>query len=414
MMRHYHEALCDCDAAIRADPSYHNAYLRKAQLQVMNGLLNDAIVTCHKVLSMDPDNKRALEQVQEVQGIQDKYANANDFIESLRKGKDSMQREDVTGALRDIDVILKSCVEWHDAKVLKAEALWSLGHSEEAYDLTNKLVAVEVDQNTHLHILRAIIFVSMGKSEEAILNLRMVLTRDRGNVRAITLFSQLRQFLTAKAEADMAYKGQRYDDALGLYEEAMKVCPEQSPAYMGKLYFNRACTEASLERHEEAIKDCNEAIKFNDDYIKAYMRRAASLRKLDTDKQQCLELAIRDYKVALALCKTKVQRKEIVRKMKDTKREHRMLLKCDSSRRMQRRHTHSSAGSALSMASPLSSPDGSPLSRGSSKGSMDGRSRISPPSLLRTRARSTDTATSRMSGISIASTQRSQYSFEVS
>jgi hypothetical protein len=45
MMRHYHEALADCHAAIHPYVRYGKAYPRKAQLQLRNGLLDDAIAT---------------------------------------------------------------------------------------------------------------------------------------------------------------------------------------------------------------------------------------------------------------------------------------------------------------------------------------------------------------------------------
>jgi DnaJ family protein C protein 7 len=116
---------------------------------------------------------------------------------------------------------------------------------------------------------------------------------------------------------------------------------------MAKLFFNRACTEASLHGHEAAIHDCNEAIRLNEDYIKAYMRWVASLRMRETDKLQQCELAMRDYETALSLCNTKAESREIVKKLKETRAELRELKREDISKmeKMIRRRSDTASSS---------------------------------------------------------------------
>lgn len=386
MMRHYQEALSDCDSAIQAFPDYDKAYLRKAQLQVMNGLLSEAITTCQCVLKYHPHHARAFQESQEVMSIQHKYAKARDFFQHLHETSNedmNISRDDAVQVARDVECVLEKCVAWTEAKVLHAEALWALGHSEEAFDLTQKLAKQEgATESSQLSLLRAVIFVSMGKSEGAIRNLRTVLAHDKNNARATALYTQLREFLECKAVADVHYKSRRYDEALEQYQVAMKSCP--SPAYMSKLYFNRACTHASLGRHDLAIDDCNESIRLNDEYIKAYMRRAASLRLLMNNKEEeRLTLAIRNYEVAMTLCKTKQQRREIVRKLSDTKLELDECRQVEQGLRMkmQRRHT-----------APMTvTPDCSPDQWRSRKQEMVA---LSMPNLMRSRTEDSNESTS--------------------
>jgi len=340
MMRHYHEALSDCDSAIAVDASYDKPHVRKAQLLVMNGMLSEALETLKHVLLIDPHNTRAAEESKDVQWIQQKYVKANEFFRQLEDNQDYTSPEEIMERSNDIDAIVEKCIAWNEPKVLQAQALWALGQSEEAYDLTNKLVKqVGMTENSQLHFLRAQIFVSMGKSEEAIMNLRTVLAHDRDHERAVVLYAKLKEFLECKAVADRHYKARRYDDALEQYQVAMRYCP--SPAYMAKLYFNRACTHASLGRHDMSIQDCSESIKLNDEYIKAYMRRAASLRMMVTDKERWYESAISDYETARTLCKTKQQSREIYKKLRDTQLELYELhqYELDMRKKMQRRHT---------------------------------------------------------------------------
>jgi tetratricopeptide (TPR) repeat protein len=142
MMRHYDEALADCDAAIHADGSYGKAYLRKAQLQLMNGLLGDAIATCNAVIESDPGNTCALDYRADILEMQTKFKRAKTCTESLYNTPQDLIRrvEDTNSALTDVDSILKTCIAWNDLKVVRAELLWALGQSEEAYELTDKLL----------------------------------------------------------------------------------------------------------------------------------------------------------------------------------------------------------------------------------------------------------------------------------
>jgi DnaJ family protein C protein 7 len=335
--------------------------------------------------------------------MQTKFKRAKTCTESLyNTPQDLIRREEETNsALTDVDSILKTCIAWNDLKVLRAELLWALGQSEEAYELTDKLLkSGGVVENSSLHNLRAQIFVSMGMSEDAIRHLRLVLAHDRENKRANKLFTRLKSFLELKAAADRAFKARKFDDALQKYEHAMTTCPSQ--AYMAKLFFNHACTQASLHRHEAAIHDCSEAIRLNEEYIKAYMRRAASLRMRETDKPQQYELALRDYQTALSLCKTKQESRNIVKKVKETKAELRELRKEDISKteKMKRRMTDGSSPRS----STLSSPD---WRHATSKSRTFSGSSINTHSPRRNRTYSTSdvyTSNSRTSSVSSVNT----------
>ena len=348
-MGHFHEALHDCDSAIAVDSSYDKAYLRKAQLLTMHGMLEEAVAACQEVLSLDPTNVQAQEESQVITTIQSKYNKANDLLQRLYTPDNNISRDDVLVVANNVEWIAKKCVAWTDIHVLQAQVLWSLGHSEQALELTDKLLKQEgtTELSSRLHNLRATIFIAMGESEQAIGHLRTVLAHDHDNERAVKLYALLREFLECKAVADQYYKSNKFDDALVQYEIAMKLSP--SPTYLAKLHFNRACTHASLGRHDLSIADCNESIRLNQDYIKAYMRRAASLRELPMDRELRYESAIEDYKVAMHLSTTKKQSREIKLKLRETKWELAELLKKNDSKKMHRRYS-----------SAMVSPDCSP------------------------------------------------------
>lgn len=67
-----------------------------------------------------------------------------------------------------------------------------------------------------------------------------------------------------------------------------------------KLYCNRGTVNSKLRQLEDAIEDCTNAVKLDDTYIKAYLRRAQCY--MDTEQ---FEEAVRDYEKVYQTEKTK-------------------------------------------------------------------------------------------------------------
>jgi tetratricopeptide (TPR) repeat protein len=61
-------------------------------------------------------------------------------------------------------------------------------------------------------------------------------------------------------------------------------------------YCNRAATLIHMDRHDDAVKDCDVAILLNPKYLKGYVRRSSAYEKLDNTDD-----ALRDAKSALQL-----------------------------------------------------------------------------------------------------------------
>lgn len=99
-----------------------------------------------------------------------------------------------------------------------------------------------------------------------------------------------------KNQGNTLFKEGNYIESLKLYTEGLNLCPLSSPLERSMLYSNRAAAKAKLDRNELAIEDCSEAIKLDEKYVRAYLRRA-QLYEI-TDK---LDQALADYKIVLEL-----------------------------------------------------------------------------------------------------------------
>lgn len=65
------------------------------------------------------------------------------------------------------------------------------------------------------------------------------------------------------------------------YAQCIAVTKDNRP-FSAKLHLNRATSLFKLKRYEDAVKDCNMAIYYNDRYIKAYVRRAEAQVAMNT------------------------------------------------------------------------------------------------------------------------------------
>mmetsp|Transcript_22657 Transcript_22657/g.49184 ORF Transcript_22657/g.49184 Transcript_22657/m.49184 type:complete len:544 (-) Transcript_22657:28-1659(-) len=315
MILKYKEAIEDCDAAIGTDPTFNKAYFRKAKLQTTVGDLDGAKQSYSLGMVRDPNDAAMIKQRNEVDTIINRYDLATKMLEKVRGGKSGhFVRRDATQALRQIEIVLAACPEWNDASLVKVEALLFLDRSEEAYALSTKLIRRGMSQNSTLLLLRARCLFNMGNLDDAVKHLRQILAGDPDNKPAFAKLKELRSLGKKKEEADGAYKARRFENARDLYTEALELCPTDATAYKAKLYFNRGSANAGLRDHKEVVADCSEAIELDDEYLKAYMRRAASYLVLGGERE--CESAINDYEKASELAKTEDQERDINRKIR--------------------------------------------------------------------------------------------------
>ena len=315
MILKYRDAIEDCDAALAIDPSFTKAYVRKAKLQMTLGDLDGAKKSFSLGMVRDPNDSAMLKQKEEVDTIQKRYGIASDMLEKVRSGKSSsFVRKDSMQALRQIEIVIAACPEWNEAGLIKVEALINLQRSEEAYALSTKLLRKGMSQNSTLLLLRARCLFNMGNLDDSLKHLRQILAGDPDNKPAFKLLKELRSLSKKKEEADTAYKSRNFEGARDCYSEALELCPADATAYKAKLYFNRGSANAALRNHEAVVKDCSSAIELDDEYVKAYMRRAASYL-VQGGEAEC-ESAIRDYEKASELAKTEEQERDINKKIR--------------------------------------------------------------------------------------------------
>lgn len=83
------------------------------------------------------------------------------------------------------------------------------------------------------------------------------------------LIIQYRLAEEKKESGNHLYKFKNYKGALTMYDEAVKLCPE-NPAYLG----NRAAAYMMLGMYKKALEDAQKAVALDSTFTKGYIRIA--------------------------------------------------------------------------------------------------------------------------------------------
>ncbi|NIG58239.1 hypothetical protein BU61_877 [Pontoporia blainvillei] len=102
-----------------------------------------------------------------------------------------------------------------------------------------------------------------------------------------------------KEDGNKAFKEGNYKLACELYTEALGIDPNNIRTN-AKLYCHRGMLNSKLKKLDDAIEDCTNAVKLDDTYIKAYLRRGQCY--MDTEHY---EEAVQDYEKVYQMEKTK-------------------------------------------------------------------------------------------------------------
>lgn len=106
-----------------------------------------------------------------------------------------------------------------------------------------------------------------------------------------------KKFLQLKNKGNDFYRNGRYNEAIAVYKECIDLCPENAIAHA-----NRAMCFLKLQKFIECELDCTQCLKFDSNFIKAYLRRGIARKELKKYK-----LALQDFVKVLQLQPTNIQ-----------------------------------------------------------------------------------------------------------
>ncbi|KAJ0175576.1 hypothetical protein K1T71_008735 [Dendrolimus kikuchii] len=119
---------------------------------------------------------------------------------------------------------------------------------------------------------------------------------------AKTSETAIERAMKLKGAGNRAFHAGEYDKAIALYNEAIEACPSDRPVDLATFYQNRSACYEKREMWEQVKEDCTFALKLNEKYVKAFLRRSRA-----AEKSGDLVLALEDVTSACILERFQVQ-----------------------------------------------------------------------------------------------------------
>jgi len=107
---------------------------------------------------------------------------------------------------------------------------------------------------------------------------------------------RLEKAKTLKKEGNDEFSDGNYKESIKIYTRGLRFCPDSDPVFRSILFANRSAAKMKLDKIQEAIEDCTQAIEHNPTYVRALLRRAKLQEQLEK-----FEDALADYNKVLEL-----------------------------------------------------------------------------------------------------------------
>uniref|UniRef100_A0A8C2WMW7 J domain-containing protein n=1 Tax=Cyclopterus lumpus TaxID=8103 RepID=A0A8C2WMW7_CYCLU len=267
MLFRFREALEDSQQAVRLDEYFMKGHLREGK--------------CHLTLGnamLEPSNREA----------QQENKTAATLLEYERMADIGFEKRDFRTVVYCMDRALAVAAACHRFKIIKAECLALLGRYPEAQSVASDILRMDSTNADALYV-RGLCLYYEDCIDKAVQFFVQALRMAPDHEKARLACRNAKALKAKKEEGNQAFKNCNYDAAYQLYTEALTIDPNNIKTN-AKLYCNRATAGAKLKKLNEAIDDCTSAIKLDDTYIKAYLRRAQCY--MNTEQY---EEAVRDY-----------------------------------------------------------------------------------------------------------------------
>uniref|UniRef100_A0A8W4F8Y5 DnaJ heat shock protein family (Hsp40) member C7 n=1 Tax=Sus scrofa TaxID=9823 RepID=A0A8W4F8Y5_PIG len=261
MLGRFREALGDAQQSVRLDDSFVRGHLREGKCHLS---LGNAMAACRSFQRLELDHKNAQ--------AQQEFKNANAVIEYEKIAETDFEKRDFRKVVFCMDRALEFAPACHRFKILKAECLAMLGRYPEAQSVASDILRMDSTNADALYV-RGLCLYYEDCIEKAVQFFVQALRMAPDHEKACIACRNAKALKAKKEDGNKAFKEGNYKLAYELYTEALGIDPNNIKTN-AKLYCNRGTVNSKLRKLDDAIEDCTHAVKLDDTYIKAYLRRA--------------------------------------------------------------------------------------------------------------------------------------------
>ncbi|XP_012227173.1 dnaJ homolog subfamily C member 7 isoform X1 [Linepithema humile] len=299
MLGQYRDALTDAKKCIELDSKLPKSYIRVIKCCLILGDIVEAETTLKKLLEFDPSSELIAAEQKDLAYVQ-KFLNDADA---------AYDAKDYRKVVYCMDRCCDISTSGTRFKLIKAECLALLGRYQEAQDIANDALHID-KQNADAIYIRGMCLYFQDDVDRAFAHFQQVLRLAPDHAKALEIYKRAKCLKKKKEEGNAAFKREQYQEAYKLYNEALTIDPHNIMTN-AKLHFNKATVAFKLEKLNEAVAECTEALKLNENYLKALLKRATIYMKLEE-----YEEAVRDLEKACKMDKNDRETKRLLAKAK--------------------------------------------------------------------------------------------------
>uniref|UniRef100_A0A8V5GY79 DnaJ homolog subfamily C member 7 n=1 Tax=Melopsittacus undulatus TaxID=13146 RepID=A0A8V5GY79_MELUD len=283
MLGRFREALGDAQQSVRLDDSFVRGHLREGKCHLSLGNAMAASRCFQRVLELDHKNSQAQQELK----------NATTVLEYEKIAEVDFEKRDFRKVVFCMDRALEFAPACHRFKILKAECLALLGRYPEAQSVASDILRMDSTNADALYV-RGLCLYYEDCIEKAVQFFVQALRMAPDHEKACIACRNAKALKAKKEDGNKAFKDGNYKLAYELYTEALGIDPNNIKTN-AKLYCNRGTVNSKLRKLEEAIDDCTNAVKLDDTYIKAYLRRAQHKQLLKNAQVELKKSKRKDY-----------------------------------------------------------------------------------------------------------------------
>ncbi|GAB6021161.1 hypothetical protein CHUAL_003792 [Chamberlinius hualienensis] len=284
-------ALEDARQSIKLDETFVKGYIRESKCHLALGDIAAAERPLQRALQLEPKNKLITAELVNVRHLQNLE---NDIQKSFAK-------KDYRTAVYYLDQAIHAASACQKFRLTKAECLVHLARYQESQDIVYDIMRAD-PSNVNAIYVRGLSLYYQDNVDKAFTHFQQALRLEPDHVKARDAYKRAKTLKQKKEEGNEAFRTGRLAEACDLYTYALQIDPD-NVFTNAKIYFNRAIVYAKLNKINQAIGDCTQAINLDDNYTKAYLKRAKCY--MDT---RMYEEAVRDYEKVCKIDKSRENR----------------------------------------------------------------------------------------------------------